>query len=211
MGRTEWTAVESAAMDRWLVAVCGHTLAELMAAAGRRVAEAARELLAERGLLRVVALVGPGNNGGDALVALGLLADVETVAWRPLAGDPLPRLDARTLVIDGLFGVGLARPITGPAARAVRAVLASPAVVLAVDIPSGLSATTGDVLGRTTGQPGGGVAIRAHRTVTFVGPKRGFFRGEGPALVGEWRAVDIGFPVERAEAWVAARRARAGP
>jgi NAD(P)H-hydrate repair Nnr-like enzyme with NAD(P)H-hydrate epimerase domain len=210
MTRTEWTAEEAQAMDRWLVEERGRTIPELMAVAGRRVAEAAREMLAGRGLRSVVALVGPGNNGGDVLVALQHLPDVETDIWRPLDGDPVPRLDAGTLVIDGLFGVGLARPIAGAARRAVLAVRGSPAAVLAVDVPSGLSATTGGIVGCTAEAPDGGVAIRADRTVTFVGAKRGFFRGEGPRLVGDWRAVDIGFPVAEAEAWLARRRAGAG-
>ncbi|MHC5210547.1 MAG: NAD(P)H-hydrate epimerase [Planctomycetota bacterium] len=206
MTRIEWTAEEAQAMDRWLVDECGRTIPELMAVAGLRVAEAARAMIEAAGLSRVVALVGPGNNGGDALVAIGHLADLEPVVWRPLKGDPIPTLDAHTLVIDGLFGVGLVRPISGAAREAVRAVADSPATVLSVDIPSGLSATSGEVVGRSPDDPDGGVAIRAQRTVSFVGPKRGFFHGEGPAHVGEWSAVDIGFPVHEAEAWVMARR-----
>jgi len=153
-----------------------------------------------------VFLVGPGNNGGDALVAEGhLRGEQPTLVWRPLAGDPPPELDARTLLVDGLFGVGLSRPIEGRARQALEHVAASPATVLAVDIPSGLHATTGEIVGGAAG-----AALRAHRTLTFVGPKRGFFHGAGPRLVGAWRAVDIGFPVEEAEAWVRARRAAAG-
>jgi hydroxyethylthiazole kinase-like uncharacterized protein yjeF len=169
-----------------------------------------------------VFLVGPGNNGGDALVAERLLRpEVETLVWQPLprapgadalAGadrDPPPRvtseppaLDARTLLVDGLFGVGLARPLAGAARAAVEHVQASPATVLAIDVPSGLDATTGEVLGTAEG-----VAVRADETITFVGPKAGFFAGSGPELVGRWRAVDLGFPANEAEAWLAARRA----
>lgn len=207
MVRTEWTAEEAAAMDRWLVDECGRTIPELMAVAGRRVAEAARAQITDAGLTRVVALVGPGNNGGDALVAAEQLTDLQPVVWRPLDGDPIPPLDERTLLIDGLFGVGLARPISGAARAAVLAVLDAQATVLAVDIPSGLCATTGAVVGRTGADPDGGLAVRAHRTLTFVGPKRGFFHGEGPAHVGAWTAVDIGFPVAEADAWLARRRA----
>jgi len=216
-----YTAEEALAMDAWLVAERGCSIAELMAVAGARVAEAARELLRERGLSRVVFLVGPGNNGGDALVAERLLrAEVETHLWRPLprprAADALagvgavgtlppravaalPPLDARTLLVDGLFGVGLRRPLDGAARAAVERVNASDATVLAIDIPSGLHATTGEVVR--------GVAIRADVTLTFVGPKRGFFLGSGPAFVGSWRAVDIGFPPQLAHDWLARRRA----
>jgi hydroxyethylthiazole kinase-like uncharacterized protein yjeF len=235
-------AEESLAMDAWLVAR-GFTIPALMAAAGARVAEAARRLLRERGLARPVFLVGPGNNGGDALVAERLLrGETETLVWQPLpraagaeaiareagvlteryerdmsairdsyppeapAGpsravvslrEP-PPLDARTLLVDGLFGVGLARPLEGAARAAVEHVNASRAVVLAIDIPSGLSADDGAVLG---------AAIRAHETVSFVCPKRGFFLGAGPAHIGAVQVVELGFPAREAEEWVRARRA----
>lgn len=208
-------------MDRWLESR-GWRVADLMATAGARVAAAAEAVARERGLSRAVFLVGPGNNGGDALVAERLLRGrLETLAWQPLprppgadalAGsdrDPPPRLvthppplDARTLLVDGLFGVGLARPLAGAARAAVEHVNAAPAVVLAIDVPSGLCATTGEVLGGAAG-----CAVRAHATLTFVGPKAGFFRRDGPACVGEWRAADLGFPPAEAEAWVRERRA----
>jgi hydroxyethylthiazole kinase-like uncharacterized protein yjeF len=217
-----FSAEESLAMDRWLESR-GFPLAQLMASAGARVAEAARRLLREHDLVRAVFLVGPGNNGGDALVAERLLRSepplVETLVWTPLpraasadavAGAdraPPPRvvlapppLDARTLLVDGFFGVGLARPLEGAARAAVEHVNASPAVVLAIDIPSGLSADSGEPLG---------AAVRAAETVSFVGPKRGFFRGAAPAHVGVWCAVEIGFPAREAEEWVRARRVSA--
>jgi ADP-dependent NAD(P)H-hydrate dehydratase / NAD(P)H-hydrate epimerase len=214
------TADEALALDVWLQSR-GHTLAALMAEAGARVADEARRLARERGLRRAVFLVGPGNNGGDALVAERLLRDeLEMLVWQPLprtpaadalAGadrDPPPRrasapppLDVRTLLVDGLFGVGLARPLAGPARAAVAHVNASPATVLAIDVPSGLSATTGEVLGARPD-----AAIRAHATLAFVLPKAGFFLGAGPALAGRWRVADLGFPPAEAEAWLAASR-----
>jgi len=198
-------------MDAWLAEERGLGIEELMAVAGRRLAEAARARLAARGLRRVVALVGPGNNGGDVLVACEhLRPDVDVVVVRPLDGDALPELGPHDLVLDGLFGVGLARPVDGPARAAVEAVNASEARVLACDVPSGLSADDGTVVGATDADPAGGVAIRADRTVTFVGPKRGFRLGQGPAHVGEVQVVDLGFPIEEAEAWLRRRRAREG-
>jgi NAD(P)H-hydrate epimerase len=92
----------------------------------------------------------------------------------------------------------------------VEAVAASDAAVLSVDIPSGISATTGEIVGSTDAASEGGVAVRADATLTFVGPKRGFFLGAGPAHVGEWAAAEIGFPAEDAWRWLAERRARAG-
>lgn len=196
-------------MDRWLIDERGFTLERLMGEAGARVAEAVRELCAAEGCERVVFLVGPGNNGGDAVVAARLVRpELATRIWRPLVRAGAPELDRRTLLVDGLFGVGLARPLAGSARQAVEHVHASAAKVLAVDIPSGLSATTGEVVGKTKQHPLGGVAVRAEWTLTFVGPKQGFFVGEGPKHVGLWRAAEIGFAASEAEAWVGERRAR---
>lgn len=196
-------------MDRWLADERGFSIQRLMESAGGCLAAAVLELAAERKLERVVYMVGPGNNGGDALVARSATADqLAGEVWQPLADGRVPHLDEQTLVVDGLFGVGLARPISGAARAAVELVLGSSAFVLAVDIPSGLCASTGQVLGKTAADPSGGVAVRADRTVTFVGPKQGFFAGDGPRHVGLWQAVEIGFPAAEAEAWVASRRER---
>lgn len=195
-----WTAEESSAMDRWLIDERGFTLQALMREAGARVAEESAAWIAERGLARAVFLVGPGNNGGDALVAESLVRErVPTLLWRPLQGQSPPPLDARTLLVDGLFGVGLSRVVDGAARAAIEHVNRSPTCVLAIDVPSGLCATTGAVLG---------IAVRAQRTLALVGPKRGFFVGQGPAHVGAWRAAEIGFPAPEAEAWRKARRER---
>ena len=222
---TALTADEALAMDHWLESR-GFTLAALMATAGARVADEARRLVRERHLQRAVFLVGPGNNGGDALVAERLLrGQLDTLVWQPLprapAADALagadrdppplrvslaPPLDARTLLVDGLFGVGLARPLTGAARAAVQHVNDSPATVLAIDVPSGLSATTGEIVGGEQG-----AALRAHATLTFVAPKAGFFRGAGPEHVGAWRAADLGFAPSELVPWLAARRAGSSP
>ncbi|RKY20186.1 MAG: hypothetical protein DRQ55_08525 [Planctomycetota bacterium] len=197
-----YSADEALAMDRWLVSR-GFSIAQLMATAGARLAAAATELLEQQRLERVVCLVGPGNNGGDALVAAELLESAWPLTrWRPLAGDEAPAMGPGVLVIDGLFGVGLERPVQGDAAAALAAVASTGAPVLAVDVPSGLHATTGEVLG---------AALPARWTLSFVGPKTGFFVAAGPAYVGSWRAVEIGFPAQQAHAWLAARRATQGP
>lgn len=210
--RTDWTqgsppavclsAAEALDMDRWLIEERGFTLPSLMAEAGARLAETVEERRAAWGSERLAFLVGPGNNGGDALVARELLgAESAGPIWRPLRAEAPPPLDATWLVVDGLFGVGLARPVEGDAAQALERVRASGAKVLAVDVPSGLDATTGRVLG---------AALAAHATLAFVLPKQGFFVGEGPAHTGAWRAVEIGFAAREAVDWVLARR-RASP
>ncbi|MBF3024388.1 NAD(P)H-hydrate dehydratase, partial [Pseudomonas aeruginosa] len=87
------------------------------------------------------------------------------------------------VVVDALLGTGLAGAVREPFAQAIRLANAADLPVLAVDIPSGLSADTGAVLGE---------AIRADLTVTFIGLKIGLFTGEAPARVGELVFDELG-------------------
>jgi hydroxyethylthiazole kinase-like uncharacterized protein yjeF len=162
----------------------------------------------------VLALAGPGNNGGDALLAALLLAargwtvvglalslDEPAAAdaarvWRrwhatgrPLAGpDDLDRLlAARPLVIDGLFGIGLTRPLPEVAAAIVRRLQTSGSPVVAVDVPSGLDADTGGIVG-----PPGSAALRADLTVTMIADKPGLHTGAGCVLAGRVLVADLG-------------------
>ena len=92
------------------------------------------------------------------------------------------------LIIDALFGVGLRAPLEGFDAQAVEAINQSGQSgkkVLAVDIPSGLDADTGEVRG---------VAVKAAVTATLGAVKQGLLRGEGPAHAGKICVIDIGFP-----------------
>jgi hydroxyethylthiazole kinase-like uncharacterized protein yjeF len=147
--------------------------------------------------LTVVA--GQGNNGGDGLVVArlgreaGLRARVLQVGdpgrfgadaranlerYLALGGEhrPFQRLPRETqLVVDGLFGTGLDRPVDGAWAEAIAAINAHPAPVLALDIPSGLHADTGCILGN---------AVRAELTISFIGLKQGLFTGDGPDCCG---------------------------
>lgn len=180
----------------------------LMERAGRVVAEQALGMLAAEAATgiaaqpvlpaRVLVLAGPGNNGGDALVAARHLLDAGVQVCVMLAGDParLPPDAARALdlwlavggsltaewpaatpdlIIDGLLGIGISRAPSGAIADLVRNTNASGAPVLAIDVPSGLDADTGVAL-----EP----AVRARRTVTFLGDKLGLHRGDGPACAG---------------------------
>ena len=88
-------------------------------------------------------------------------------------------------VVDALFGIGLTRPVTGPFEAAVR--LMNGRTVVSCDIPSGVHADTGEVLG---------TAVQATKTVTFTCPKPGLYLGEGAACAGEVLTVDIGIPDE---------------
>lgn len=98
-----------------------------------------------------------------------------------------PRLAQSALVVDAIFGTGLARDVSGVAAEAIAAINALGVPIIAVDLPSGLSADTG--------MPQG-AAVRAQVTVTFGLPKRGLVLGEGSAYAGKIEVVDIGIPPE---------------
>jgi len=87
------------------------------------------------------------------------------------------------LIIDALFGIGLNSPVKGIYLDVISFLNRSGIPILSVDVPSGLDADSGKVLG---------AAVRARRTVTFVAPKRGFFMAEGPAHCGKIMVRDIG-------------------
>ncbi len=96
-------------------------------------------------------------------------------------------LEADDLIVDALLGTGLRRPVSGPLAEVITALNSSEAEVISVDIPSGVSASTGEVLG---------VAVQAHHTVTFALPKRGLLLFPGAACTGRLIVADIGMPAE---------------
>jgi hydroxyethylthiazole kinase-like uncharacterized protein yjeF len=170
----------------------------LMEAAGRAVAMAIRRRFRP---CRTLILAGPGNNGGDGYVVARLLEqagwDVAVAALAPpregsdaaLAAarwhGPRRGLDAMGragLVVDALFGAGLARDFDGPAAEALRACAAP---IVAVDVPSGLDGATGAVRG---------FAPQAALTVTFFRAKPGHLLLPGRDLCGELVVADIGLP-----------------
>jgi hydroxyethylthiazole kinase-like uncharacterized protein yjeF len=174
----------------------------LMQNAGEAVASA---IAARFSLRPTVVLCGPGNNGGDGFVAALALKQrgwpvwVETlVPISQLAGDAADAAAAwdgetlsigeggRTadLFVDALFGAGLARPLTGEAARLARQLSATPERVVAVDLPSGLN---GD-----SGKPLGEACFAAALTVTFVRKKPAHVLFPGRGLCGEIIVADIG-------------------
>lgn len=176
---------------------------DLMMAAGTAVADAV--CARHRAGTRVLALAGPGNNGGDAFVAAevlrrrGMRVRVMLLGDRAaLAGDaaiaaqrwgrevlpPDPSACAEAdVILDGLFGAGLARPLEGMAADLVRAANAAPAQIVAIDLPSGVSGDSGAVLG---------VAMQARVTVTFFRRKPGHLLLPGRMLCGRVSVADIG-------------------
>src|SRR3954470_17696219 len=163
-----------------------------MERAGAAAAELAARLASDK-QKDILVLAGPGNNGGDAKIAAARLKEQfyrVTVASR---SEELR--DANwALVIDGLFGIGLARDIDGDYARLVDYANRQRSPVLALDIPSGLDSDTGRVMGR---------AVRATHTITFIGLKPGLLTLEGPDHCGEITVADLGLPAAKANAWVA--------
>ena len=153
----------------------------LMERAGAAAAEVAVSLLSDKGK-DVLILAGPGNNGGDAKVVARILK--EKFFRVSVAGktEEIPKEIRWNLVIDGLFGIGLSRPIEGEHAKLVEYANAQTCPVLALDIPSGLNSDTGQVLGR---------AVRAAHTITFIGLKPGLLTLDGPDHCGQVTVSDL--------------------
>ena len=101
------------------------------------------------------------------------------------------RIPKYSLIIDALLGVGLSGEVRGIYRGLVEAINTSKAYILSVDIPSGLDATTGKVLG---------CCVKADKTVTFVARKRGMVSGDGPRYCGRVVVRDLGIPLKIAYA-----------
>ena len=213
----------------------------LMENAGRRVFEAVCGMLGSVRGKRVTVVAGAGNNGGDGFVAARHLRDAGAEVSVFLLGDPTsvkgdakinldmllktgfavksvrsaseleaPLTHSHTIV-DAIFGTGLRGEVRGLPAEAIQAINASGRPVVAVDVPSGLDADTGRILG---------VCINADRTVTFALPKIGLLTYPGASCVGQLVVADIGIPHQLydeidvelpSEEWVAARLPKRPP
>ena len=191
--------------------------ADLMSTAAAALATTcAEELVRSRGRTsgaRVVLLVGPGNNGGDALLAgallrrrgagvLALLCAPEHhepgAQWLLAAGgavegvegaadEALAAVRAADLVVDGILGIGADGAVRGPGTHLLEALQEGaglrPPVVVACDLPSGVHPDSGAV---------SGPVLAADVTVTFGAAKPGLLVGPGADLVGRLRVVDLG-------------------
>jgi hydroxyethylthiazole kinase-like uncharacterized protein yjeF len=197
---------------------------ELMERAGLKVTEHVITRFPEKGFKAAI-FVGPGNNGGDALVVARHLGDRNLACsvlyldetgkftmdalknyqrlqqrvgdyahlreidltrpdWMNLVGKELA--DA-TVIVDGLFGTGLSRPLDGRALGVVGMINESAVPVVSIDTPSGIHGDTGEILG---------AAVRAHSTVTMGYPKLGLMFHPGKAHAGHIVVADLGFPEE---------------
>lgn len=187
-------------------ALAGRNPAPLMARAGLAAAELARAMAGDSGK-PVLILAGPGNNGGDALVvarhlkqwwfnvtvicpggpgkytgdAAAALRDWQAAGGELAAG--IPTAQDWALVVDGLFGIGLQRDLSGDYAALIEHVNSLDAPVLALDIPSGLDADSGRVLG---------CAIEADHTISFIALKPGLLTLDGPDHCGKVHVADLG-------------------
>ena len=143
----------------------------------------------------VVVVAGSGNNGGDGLDVARLLHIAGVRVTILNVGNPdhasaehqicqyyqIPQTRDRTilnrasLVVDAMFGIGIDRPVKGNYADAITAINNCPAVVIAVDMPSGINTDTGEVMG---------VAVKATATVTFAFNKVGLTTGDGKDYAG---------------------------
>lgn len=202
-------------VDRLMIEVFRIELIQMMENAGRGLARVAKDRFfgGHPNGRRVVALAGPGGNGGGALVAARRLhtwgAHVEVVlsapadAFTPVpahqldivqqlgipvhAADALAGLTTPELVLDGVIGYSLHGNPRDGAALAIRWAMASGSPILALDAPSGLDTTTG-----TVHPP----AMRANATVTLALPKRGLGGDIARQHVGELYLADISVPPE---------------
>ncbi len=213
------TATQMRALEQRAVEA-GTSLDALMEAAGLAVAQEAWLSLGVVEDRRIVVLCGPGNNGGDGLVAARHLAEwgARVIVCIPVARpDDDPKLtlgreqgiaitDGRhavqdalaeaELVIDALLGIGRARPIDGAMADALRLLREAgkrpvPPQIIAVDVPTGIDADAGSA------DP---LAVSAHMTITFGAAKVGLYTLPGSTHAGRVQVIDIGLPADAGRA-----------
>jgi NAD(P)H-hydrate epimerase len=203
----EMSEVDKAAMDEF-----GVDVVSLMEIAGVGVANLARRMLGNTLTAKKVScLVGKGNNGGDGLVAArhlhnwganvavvlgGEKEELRDVPARQLAtvekmgietSGPEADFGDSELLVDALLGYGSVGDPREPVAGLIRRAVASGVPILAVDLPSGLDATTGE-----PGTP----CIKAKSTLTFGFPKTGFLNPNSRKFVGDLYLADISIPRE---------------
>ncbi len=209
------TACEAQSVDAYARDEFGISALVLMENAGRAVAEEAVKALGNKGKVAIVCGKGNnGGDGlvaarhliarglepdvflsgrisdlkGEALVNAGILtrARQRIVEVRPETLRGVKTDLARYgVIVDALLGVGLEGEVRGIPKDLIDAMNSSRAYIVAVDIPSGLDATGGEVRG---------AAVKANKTVTFIARKRGMLVGRGPELCGEIVVEDLGLP-----------------
>jgi ADP-dependent NAD(P)H-hydrate dehydratase / NAD(P)H-hydrate epimerase len=161
---------------------------------------------------KIGVLVGPGHNGGDALVVarelwhrgrevkiyvpMEKLKELTAAHWQyiqnlGIAAVTLAELQTCDLIVDGLFGFGLERELTGVVANTIDTVNEWGIPILSIDVPSGLHTDTGAVMG---------TAIRADRTLCLGLWKRGLLAETAAPYIGQVDRIDFDIPVKSVEA-----------
>lgn len=208
------TALQMRNIDRRTIQEAKIPGIDLMERAGQGTAQVALEVLGDPQGKKVVHFCGKGNNGGDGFVVARYLTQAGATSQVYLLGEKVEvkgdalenlsrlrqmgieveeltdvgqvsGLGEAHLVVDALLGTGVSGSVKGLIAQAIHLINGSGLPVLAVDIPSGVNADTGEILG---------CCVRADRTATMALPKRGFFFSPGREQVGELTVVDIGVP-----------------
>jgi hydroxyethylthiazole kinase-like uncharacterized protein yjeF len=159
--------------DEMRAAEQGHDVDAMMERAGRAVADAVLRRYPEA--RRIAGVCGKGANGGDGRIALRVLAE----AGRQTSEE----LDDADVVVDALFGTGFHGEPRDDAARQIERINAADAAIVAVDLPSGVDASTGEAAG---------AVVDADLTVTMHGPKVGLAVAPGRFHAGEVEIADIG-------------------
>jgi hydroxyethylthiazole kinase-like uncharacterized protein yjeF len=203
-----YRAAQVRELDRVAIQERGIPGFELMSRAGREVFERLKKYWPDA--LSVAVFCGSGNNAGDGYIVASLVLDAGLKVCVYAVSDP-EKLNGDALtayrkykeahgvvvafqseqtiiadvLVDALLGTGLGRPVAGLYAEAIQAINVHPAPVVAVDIPSGLNADTGNAMG---------CAVKAVCTVTFIGLKQGLFTGQAPEYCGEICYAQLGVP-----------------
>lgn len=198
------TGHQMKSLDTYTIETMGMPSLVLMERAALAVVD---ELLSGRySLENILVVCGTGNNGGDGVAVARILhlkgykVTINTIGKSDKYSDGMkaqiniaqkykvnfvtnPDCSEYTVIVDAIFGVGLARPVTGTFREYIEKINLSGIPVVAVDIPSGLHSDTGAVMGD---------AIQAEATITFAFPKAGLLLGHGQTHAGTVTTVDIG-------------------
>ncbi len=195
-------------LDRRTIEDIGVPSIVLMENAGRGVSDIALEMLGGGARKKVAIFCGPGNNGGDGFVAARYLArrgievEVHIIGQKSkIKNDPKINLEILKksgveaeeilspaklhcdLIIDAIFGIGLKGEVKGAARDIIKDLNVYGIPILSADVPSGLDADTGEVLGE---------AVKAKKTATMQFAKKGFYINKGPEHAGDVVVVDVG-------------------
>ncbi|MEE9425086.1 MAG: NAD(P)H-hydrate dehydratase [Methylococcales bacterium] len=204
-----YTIDQVRAMDRYAIDVIGIAGSELMERAGQCAFNLLTQVWPDARYISV--FCGAGNNGGDGYVIARLalehglqvnllaLATIERLQGDALiaanhyfqAGGTISKIEEKSwknsdVVVDSLLGTGLGREVGGDYKLAIEAINSSQLPILAVDIPSGLHADSGRVLGVAV--------VEADQTATFIGLKQGLFTGQAADVCGQVNYYSLEVP-----------------